>query len=567
MTRLTILFLLLSCYTVKGQLIRTSSPKDSIALINFIPKGGLKRDSSELSRQSRVMLTKLYSNGYLAAGFSIIKQDSSHIVDWALGYQYMWANLSAGNLSEYLISKIGYKSKFYRNELFNISEFKKLFNAIIKESDNNGRPFAYVSLDSLKVEGNKIEAVIYYEPGPEITFDQLQIIGTDRISTSWLEAYLNVREGTLYNQEAINEIKAKIDALSFVSLVEDPSITFQNLSSEVKLNLRYEKSNSLDGIVGFLPNEQADGELLITGQLFLGLTNLFNTGKDLILEWQSLKARSQLLNLTYRHPNILKSPIDVAADFSLLKEDTSFINREFQLSSVYRKIKSEFSLFYRARGSSILSELENQEDITDFTINYYGAGYQYSSRRDKTGNINRFDLSIESAVGSKSEELAFSDSVESVLGKLTSIQYQAETQISNQFKLSRLFNLFVGAQGGFLFNENELYRNDLFRVGGLKTIRGFNENYFFTDMYALIKSEIRLYYQPESFLFLFYDQSFLQYNVLGNSLSDNPLGLGLGMELKVNGGVLNMAYGLGKAADQDIDFRLSKFHFGYVARF
>ena len=76
-----------------------------------------------------------------------------------------------------------------------------------------------------------------------------------------------------------------------------------------------------------------------------------------------------------------------------------------------------------------------------------------------------------------------------------------------------------------------------------------------------------MHFQSDSYIFAFYDQAFIKNSILELSNEDQPLGVGVGLALRLNAGQLNMAYAVGKSADQKLDLNLSKFHFGYVARF
>ncbi|MEQ9659900.1 MAG: hypothetical protein RLO00_17310, partial [Fulvivirga sp.] len=77
----------------------------------------------------------------------------------------------------------------------------------------------------------------------------------------------------------------------------------------------------------------------------------------------------------------------------------------------------------------------------------------------------------------------------------------------------------------------------------------------------------QLHFQSNSYIFMFYDQAFLTNSILELIKEDQPLGIGVGLALQMNTGQLNLAYALGKSSDQELDLNLSKFHFGYVARF
>jgi translocation and assembly module TamA len=120
--------------------------------------------------------------------------------------------------------------------------------------------------------------------------------------------------------------------------------------------------------------------------------------------------------------------------------------------------------------------------------------------------------------------------------------------------------------GGFVFNER-LFISDLFRLGGLKSLRGFNENYFFAKSYGISNIEYRFFYEPDSYFALFYDQGYLITQYGKNSRTDLPLGIGGGLNLKTDVGVIQIYYSLGSSRDQSFNFSHSKVHFGIVNRF
>lgn len=111
-------------------------------------------------------------------------------------------------------------------------------------------------------------------------------------------------------------------------------------------------------------------------------------------------------------------------------------------------------------------------------------------------------------------------------------------------------------------SNTQTIENQLLRLGGLKTLRGFNEEFFFASSYVVNQAECRVYFEQESFLFVFYDQG-----ILKNQSWQAPLGLGGGFSLRTNAGLLSFAIAVGKTKDAPLDFTNMKVHFGYLSRF
>lgn len=525
-------------------------------------------DTLQLAERLQKEVNLLHSEGYLLARVSNVKYDSAiMLAEIYAGGQFKWLRLSPGNLPQLFHSKIGYKPRAYIEEPFKPRRFGKLITNILTFSQNSGYPFASLQLDSIEIQSNNVAASLKYTSGPFIAFDSLHVSGDAEIKQTWLQAYLGIIPLQPFNQEVVSRIETKIKNLPFVKLVELPRVTFQNEVATVHLNLQKVRSNQIDGIIGFLPNEKSDGSTLVTGQFDMELNNLFNSGKSIDVHWQSLKPESQLLDLAYRHPNILHSPLHMEASFYLLKEDSTFINRRGRFEFQYAPSSHQLSFFTRLESSRLLLSNDQQsstiEEITDFNITYYGLSYRFeniSSTRVPRGIISY----VETAVGNKTLRNLDELQQQGLNKKSTQYLFHVNAQWLNP--ISKSLGLAFKFNGGKLIND-QLFLNDLFRIGGIESLRGFNESFYFAEEYAVGTAELRYHYDDASYLFLFADQSYIYYNLRLNKFEDYPLGLGAGLSLQTKRGRLNLVYALGKSDEQPLSFSLSKFHFGYVANF
>ena len=85
------------------------------------------------------------------------------------------------------------------------------------------------------------------------------------------------------------------------STEESPEIQFDDSLFKIHLNVIDKPSNSFNGVVGFLPNENQPGKVLVTGIIYLGLNNLFNSGKQFEFDWNKLNLETQELKISYLH--------------------------------------------------------------------------------------------------------------------------------------------------------------------------------------------------------------------------------------------------------------------------
>jgi hemolysin activation/secretion protein len=140
-----------------------------------------------------------------------------------------------------------------------------------------------------------------------------------------------------------------------------------------------------------------------------------------------------------------------------------------------------------------------------------------------------------------------------------------EAKFEKHFYLSPRWGIFTRLAGGTVENKN-LLLNDLFRIGGLQSIRGFNENFFFADKFLYLNFEPRFYFDTYSYFMIFADMGRLE-NSVQNFGKDNTFSAGMGFSLETGNGVFNFIYGLGRSNAQDFSLNLSKIHFGYTGRF
>lgn len=530
-------------------------------------------DINDLQKQLEEALSDLFSQGYLLATYSI-SEDSSHRprINVFVGPKYKWVSLSPGNIPEVLLSKIGFREKFFNNNVFRITELNELFKRVIRISEQEGYPFASIRLDSLQIINNEVSAVLNMDQGISITYDSISLKSDFRVKKAWLAAHLDVKYGNYYNQKSIDNLESRLNSLNFLRLNRPPIVTFQNEEATIELHIEKNPNNRVDGIIGFLPNEEEEGRLLVTGEFDLYLNNLFNSGKELNIKWQSLKARSQYLDFDYYHRNVFRSSLDFSASFEILKEDTLFINRQGDISFSFSPAKHSIEIFTKLRSSRLLSTEQFREatelpEIIDFNLDYYGITHSYNYEKTIQPEEKHFGIMTELAVGSKRVRQNNGIPAELYLDTdLRSIQYNLNTTLEVNWPISKNFAFFQRISAGKIINKT-LFLNDLYRIGGLNSLRGYNENFFFASDYMLVNSELRLYFQEKSYLFTFYDQSYLYYNIESSDFEDYPLGVGIGLNLATKSGIVNLAYAVGNSKDQNFDLSLSKFHFGYVAKF
>ncbi|WPP53144.1 BamA/TamA family outer membrane protein [Catalinimonas niigatensis] len=566
-----------SCFfhqQVRGQAISVISSEQDKQILKHYDLSVRQPDSLGALQAVGQLISKLQSDGYFTASASHLQSiDSSQWqVNLDVGDRYHWAYLQPGNLNPLMQEHSGFRERFFLNRPFSYEDVQRLMENILKAAENEGFPFASVQLTQVRIENNEVQAAIHYTSGPYITFGDLEISGTSKVKPDFLATILKIASGSAYSEKKVSRIQNTLRSIPYLELSATPKISFQNDEAEVHLTLEERESNQMDGLVNLLPNENEGGNLLLTGKVEILLNNLMKSGKQFNLQWQRLQVESQQLSVNYQHPYLFRTPFQAGIGFNILKEDTLYINRNLSFNLSYPLSQASLISFTTdIRNSHTLTEARppvNTNNLVgslgNFSLLNVGVSLQLNRLNDILLPTRGWHLYSSVGIGRKSSQDISIETEEE-------INWQPFTRIDlrQYHSLGKFWVIFYRLSGAYLHGEN-LYLNDLYRLGGLNSLRGFNDNFFFASYYGLSNLELRLLLehkeQTQSYLYIFYDQAILGRQG-GGGYQVSPLGLGLGISLTTEVGIFNLAYALGKVENEALNFSLSKIHFGYISRF
>lgn len=519
-------------------------------------------------------LLRLRSEGYLLAEVVSSQYGSTQHQSVVIEtfQRFDWMGLRTGNLPENLLFRSGYDPLAFERKPVNYQSLTRLFEKILDEAQRTGYPFASIRLDSLVRNESGFAASLDFDPGPLIRFDTLNITGNSKTKPIFLAKTLRLVPGDPFSQRQVDRALLSLRTIPYLQVSGEPSLSFQNEEATLYLPVNDRRINSIDGIIGVLPNEIEGNRLLVTGQFDVVLYNVSGRGRNYRMNWQRLSQYSQNLRLHATEPMVFGSGIDVSASFFLLKEDTTFLNRDVKLELGYRvNPRLYLSFFNRRQAGDLLSTFHLREatelpPAADFRFTNYGMDLEFVDLDDaffpKRGS--RADLEI--GIGNKRllQNTGLPPQLYQNLLDRT-LQYYLEAGYSYYHLWRSTLGTVFHVRAGHMENPN-LLLNDLFRLGGLKTIRGFNENHFFASQYAYVNIEPRFYFDTSSYFLIFADAAAMV-NRVNASARAFPYSFGGGFSLQTKGGLFHFVYALGNSTDQPLGFNYSRIHFGYTGRF
>ncbi|QCR23916.1 BamA/TamA family outer membrane protein [Pontibacter sp. SGAir0037] len=531
-------------------------------------------DAATAKNEVQALVYQLQQDAYLTASADsmFIRQDTLH-VKLHIGNLFELAELRNGNLSEGILVESGFREKFYRNIPFKPAEYVRLQQRILSYAEQNGYPFASVRLDSVVIEGGKIKAALMVEKAFLVTYDSLLIVGGTKTKKKFLMRYLQLYPGQPYNQEQIAATQRMLTALPYVRVQRPPQVRFLRDKAQVIYFLEDRQANQIDGVIGFLPDPgRSDNKLLITGEANLHIRNITGTGKSLGLQWRRVGRGSVTLNGEYIHPNIFGTPFEVGGKFNLLKQDSTFITVQPRLHLSYNTLKyGRISFLGEWRNSRLLAEAPQQSlqnlDLADARTASYGFNYLWNNLDDfyfpKRGLLTELQIAAgrKQLLRNAALEKSFYDTLQ-----VNTTQLSLALRLEKFTKLGRSSSLLTRLRSEALLN-NQIFLNDMYRLGGLYSIRGFDDFFFYASSYAIATLEYRLYTDTDSYVLLFYDQGYYRSDLEKLRTTDMPYGLGGGISFSTGAGVFQLVYSVGKSEQQQLGLKNSKIHFGITSKF
>jgi outer membrane protein assembly factor BamA len=533
----------------------------------------------------------LQAKGYVTASVdTVIYGAKEAAMRLYLGVAWRWANIDTRRVDPTLLSAAAWNPRAFAHKLFDMRQYQYRQKLLLDYMENNGYPFAKVSLDSVVLQDSgEVSAILRVDKGPLYKIDSIRIFGTAKISNEFLQRYLNLPNGCLYEKKKLAMVSKKLLELPYVQEQQPWSMTMLGEGSVLNLYLKPKKSSQINALVGFLPSSDPNlgNKILVTGEATIDLQNALGNGERMSLNWQQLQQSSPRLDLVFQQPYIFNSPFGLNANFDLYKQDSEYLNLNLVVGAQYTfSANQSGSVFIQEASSSLLQidtlaiiashTLPMQADINavslGVTYDLNTTNYRFNPRR---GN----ELSLLGSAGTKTvkpnaliEQLKdpndasfnFASLYDTV--KQHSYEFLFKLSAAHYFPIGRASTLKLGVNGG-VFSSPNTYRNELFMIGGYRLLRGFDEQSILCSQYAVGTLEYRYLVGLNSFLFTFVDGGWAKNTVPGFGLNNTYLGTGLGMAFETKAGIFNISYAIGRTEQASFNFHDAKIHLGYVSFF
>lgn len=515
----------------------------------------------------------LIDQGYISASIDSIKNDSLNYSAYiCAGKKYKWITLKYNQNDQGIVSKLGYNERFFTNRPFEFFELSRFMEKIVTYYENNGYPFASSKLDSLQISDSNISAKLIIEKNVFIKLDSLITEGAGKVSQKFLLRYLGIKQGMPYNSAIFSAVSKKTKQLPFVTEKKPPIVQLTDKKNKLFLFLEKKNASQFDGIIGILPNDK--GKTVFTGDLKIKVVNaIFKSGETIDINWRRLQTQTQDLKAAVIYPYIAGLPAGIDYNLKIYKKDSAFldVNNAVGLNYYFSGL-NHLKVFYKQRNANListsgLSNITVLPDYADVTTKAYGLGF-FIEKLDYRFNPRKgISVNVQGSVGTRQikKNPKINDVAYSTIALKTS-QYQTEGMIVGYLNLFKNHVIKLSSQFGSVFG-NTIYKNELFRIGGLRTLRGFDEESIYASTYIIPTVEYRFLFERNSNLFLFGEGAWYENKNVSGYVNDVPISFGAGINFETKAGIFNLSYAIGKQYSNGFDLRIGKIHAGLTALF
>lgn len=528
----------------------SQSLRDSLASENSFV------DYLSLKKEVDTTAVKLQRFGYLQANLEQLSKlnDSTYLATYYFGkkFNYIKVYYDTSSFSKKELQQISEEvtdNYFILN--FETAELAlQKLNAIQTET---GNAFARLRLQNIEIQNNYISAQLGTEGNASRTLDSIVIKGYDKFPRSYLKYFAGIRKGKPFSKEKLLLQNAIIDNLGFAKSTKAPEVLFREETTTAYFYLEKQNNNLFDGILGFATDETTQ-RLQLNGYINLELNNNLNFGEQFIINYKADGDEQQNFRAKVTMPYLLKSPFGVGLELKIFKRDSTFVTTEqmAQVSYQLNPVSTVYAGYKGYESSNLLDETLAGSAIEDYQSKFAIVGGSVVLRQESALFPKKTEILLQTEIGERTR-LDISEN-----------QTRATLLINHIFNLNSNNAVYLQNSTSSLFSDTYL-TNELFRFGGINSIRGFNENSIDASLFSVLNTEYRYILDQGLYLHSIIDLGYFENSILAVKEKLYSFGIGLGLQTK--GGLLRFNVANGNSENQEFRFSNTKIHLSLTSKF
>lgn len=493
---------------------------------------------------------KLLKIGYLENNLAEQKKinDSTFVFRYNIGQKTNRIHIYIGKTTSEIRELLHLKSDTI---LINLSDVEDFMNTNIHLLEKKGYSLSSIQLTNHKKRHNELYAELKINSEKKRILDDIIIAGYAKFPEGIRRNIVRQNRKRIFNQDNLKQIHNNFNALPFVNQIKYPEILFTTDSTKVYVYLEKARPNRFDGFVGFSNDD--NGSVKFNGYLDLLLNNILNSGEKFNLYWKNDGKEQTTFTIGAELPYLFKSPLGLKGNLKIFKQDSTFQNTASDINlGYYFNYNSKVFLGYQET-ESVDIQKANSSTLSNYNNSFITGTYEYTHYNPEDFLFpEKTNFFLKSGIGSRKSKIESSD------------QYFIQLNASHNIYLNRR-NIFNVRSQTFYLQSDHYIINELYRFGGINSIRGFNENSLQANLYSGLLFEYRYILASNIYIYSITDFAYFEDKI--TNMRDNLLGLGFGFGLLTKTGLFNIIYANGSSKNNEIQLSNSIIHISVKARF
>lgn len=520
---------------------------------------GLKKHTNFQSLEKRITTInrQLIKKGFLDSNVqtAVKINDSVYNSTIYLGEKIEYITINAPNNFD-----IPPFSKTKKSHLLAYENLDLFLNSILTTFEQKGNALANIRLKNIERKKNQIQAEleIYKSSSRNLTNIILEQTNNLQLPKNILTQIKKKFLNKTYNKETLSNIYNQFETLGFAQNSKYPEVLLTTDSTAVYVYLEKQNANTFDGFIGFRNNDAQ--KIQLNGYANIELQNILKRGEKIHINWKSDGQDQKTFDASVELPFIFNSPIGLKTELNLFRQDSTFQNTKTMIAATYEiKSRQIITVGYQTTTSSDIQNT-NSIAIKDYSNSFLTLGYNYILTTKQPSNSEPNQLSVNFGLGKRD--------INNTANPKTQKQFSTSINWTYNIRLSQKNNIIIQSNSYLLRSEN-LLQNELYRFGGFKSLRGFNENSLQASMATVLQTEFRTTLNAQLYLHSILDYSLAkdETSSSSNNNTTSRLGTGFGIGLKTSNGLLKLAFANGTTLENKFNLQNSLVHISYNVKF
>lgn len=500
-----------------------------------------------LEENEKYIEENLFKMGYLNLTRTINVNANTYTYLFDLKKQIKHLTISTPTIPIAISTKLGIKNNTHTIPLQEMESYIKKYTSLLEQQ---GEGTTTVKLTNHQIKNDTLygELLLNDYRNPR-KLNAVQVQTKDKLPLHIIARAYKKELNQTYNNATVHKITKQVNDLAFVKEIKPAETLFTDNNTILYLYLAKKNVNQFDGYFGFGNNQ--DSKFALNGYLDLKLLNILNRGEALNLYWKNDGNKQSTFNFDAELPFIFKTPIALKGALNIQRQDTIYQNSQTNLQlGYYLSYNHRIYLGYKSTTSTTNTNLSA---IDNYKNTFIQASYLLVKN-----NIEQplfpidYKVEITGALGTRTLENNKID------------QSSLALDLQKNAMLSPTSYLYIRWRTHGLYSDTYLL-NELIRLGGNNSLRGFQDNSLYATHYTLINTEYRYLLSSYLYIHSIIDYAFQQNKMQNQNNHLYSFGFGLGMLTK--SGKFNLSFANGKQPDQTIKFDNTTVHITFSTVF